>query len=378
MRDTFIKAVLSIGLIGVVGDAHAQGVRLTGDVTQSFQVDDNNNLSGGGLDFDSNTSLNATVSSQTDTSRISASSGLTLSFGSNQNVSITRPQLRLNFGTDTKDIRYSGSVSYSKAPAAVDVTQPDLSVLRFTGDRTAISGSLGATSQVSQSTSLRFGATINSIDFDPASAGLFPSVDYGLSAGVSYALNPNTSYSLNGGVSWFEAENASNTTSISVDLGGSIAHKLNSRTTFDGNLGWALTDTTDTISGVETSAFSVSLLFGAGLTQALPDGSISVALNQSVSPSSSGSLVLGTSLDGSYSKQVNQDVSYGIDASLSRQEALGGGTSTSFISVSPSYSRQLTRDVSATASYYLQRDNSGSTAQGVSISFSRPFDFPLR
>jgi len=215
MRDTFIKAVLSIGLIGVVGDAHAQGVRLTGDVTQSFQVDDNNNLSGGGLDFDSNTSLNATVSSQTDTSRISASSGLTLSFGSNQNVSITRPQLRLNFGTDTKDIRYSGSVSYSKAPAAVDVTQPDLSVLRFTGDRTAISGSLGATSQVSQSTSLRFGATINSIDFDPASAGLFPSVDYGLSAGVSYALNPNTSYSLNGGVSWFEAENASNTTSIS-------------------------------------------------------------------------------------------------------------------------------------------------------------------
>lgn len=378
MRDTTFKAVLILGLVGVVGDAQAQGVRLTGDISQAFDLDDNNNLGGGGLDFDSRTSVNAAVSSQTETSRISASTGVSLSFGTNQSVSITRPQLNLGFGTDTKDVTYSGNLSYSKAPAAVDVTQPDLSVLRFTGDRTAISGNLSATTPISTTTSLRFGASANKVDFDPVTAGLFPSVDYGLSAGVSYQLNPNTSYSLNSGVSWFEAENASNTTSLSVDIGGGIQHQLNSRTTIDGNLGWAFTDTTDTISGVQTSAFSVSLLFGAGLTQTLPDGSISVSLDQSVSPSASGSLVLGTSLGGSYTKQVNQNVSYGIDATLSRQEALGGGTSTSFISVSPNYSRQLTRDVSATASYYLQRDNSGATAQGLSISFSRPFDYLLR
>lgn len=380
MRNTLFKAALTFGLLGVVGSADAQqqgGVRLTGDLTQSFELRDNNNLSGSGLDFSSLTGLNFRLSSQTRAMNVSANSGISLKLD-DSGFSITRPRLNLGFGKQTKRVSYTGNLSFAKGPVAVDETQPDLSVLRVDADRTSISGRLGATTRINPTTGLSFSLSASQIDFDPTSATLVPSTDYGLDGRLTYQMNQRTSYGFNGGLSYFEADGGTNTSSISADVGAQLTHQLTSLTGFDGNIGLAFIDTTESISGVSTSAFSVSLLFGAGLKHATPDGSVSVSLNQTVDPSSSGSLALGTRLSGTYAKTVNPSESYAIDASLGRQEDVGGGTVTTFINVSPSYSRQLTRDVSAKASYFVQRDDTGDFAQGLTVSFSRPFDYPLR
>lgn len=379
MRTTFFKAVCITGLLGAVSSAQAQqgGARMSGDLSQNFDVTDNNNLAGSGFTFKSLTSLNFRLSSQTPTSSAYAATGISLRLNKG-GFALKQPKLTLGFTKSTKLTNYSGSLSYIKAPVAVDETQPDLSILRVEADRTVISGRVGVNTRLNETTRLSFGATASTTDFDPVTISLVPSTNLGLTGSIKYQLNSRTSYGFNSRLGYFEADGGNNTTSISADLGAQLDHQLTNTTKFDGNLGVSLIDSTDTISGVETSAFSVSLLFGAGLTQALPDGSIGVSVSQSVNPSASGSLALGTRLSGSYKQQVNQNESYGIDASLGRQEDIGGGAVTTFINVSPSYSRQLTRDVSATASYYVQRDDTGSMAQGLTVSFTRPFDFPAR
>jgi len=348
MRTTLFKtAALAIGLFGVVQPTEAQeqtqvelrgGVRTSGALTQSFEFTDNQNLTGGGGSFKSLTGLDFSLSSRTALSTVSATTGATVRFGKG-GFSLTRPKLTLGFETNTKRVKYNGRVSYLKAPLG-------------------IRGTL--------------------IDFDPTSASLVPSTDFGLTGKLSYRLNRRTSYSLNGALGSFEADSATSTESLSASLDGQVTHQLNSSSQFDGNLGFAFIDTSDTVGTATTSAFSVSLLFGAGLTQTLPDGSMAISLNQEVNPSASGALALGTRLNGSFTKNVNSNESYKIGASLGRQEDIGGGTVTTFINVAPSYTRQLTRDVSATASYFVQRDDAGSTAQGLTLSFTRPFDFPLR
>ena len=382
MRTTLFKAALTVGLFGVVTAAEAQqqtqgGVRTTGEFTQTFELRDNQNLNGSGLRFRSLTGFNFGLSSETQTSSISATSGISLRLGQG-GFALARPKLNIGFGTDTKRVRYSGNLSFAKAPTAVNEEQPDLSILRIDTDRTVIAGNLGLSTKLNPTTNLSFGVNARRISYDPASASLVPSTDIGLTGKLTYRLNNRTSYGVNGGLGYFEADGGTNTTSFSADLAGQLNHDLTRTTSFDGNFGFSFIETDDTVGTATTSAFSVSLLYGAGLTQTLPDGSIGLSLNQTVNPSASGSLALGTRLSGSYQKDVNRNVSYSLGASLGRQEDIGGGAVTTFINLSPSYSHQLTRDVAATASYFVQRDDAGTTAHGLTVSFSRPFDLSVR
>lgn len=379
MRTTVIRAALTVGLLGVVeaADAQSGGVRLSGDLSQTFEFRNNLNLSGSGGQIQSLTGVGFRLSSQTPTATVSASTGASLQVGSD-GFELTRPKLTLGFNTRTKRTNYDASVTYSQAPIGVNEVLPDLSVLNVDADQTSVSGNFGIKRSLTPTADLSFGLSAGRVEFNPLTPSLSPTTDWGLNGSLSYKLNRRTSAAVNGSLGYFLAENASDTESLSASVTGSLSHQLDSISSFDGNLGLAFIDTTDTVGTATTSAFSVSLLFGAGLTQDLPDGTMGISLNQSVNPSASGSLALGTNLTGSLQRAVNPDVSYSIDASLGRQEDIGGGTVTTFINVSPSYSRQLTRDVSATASYYFQRDNTGSTAQGVTLSFSRPFDVPLK
>jgi len=360
MRTTLLKAVLTVGLLGVVQAAEAQqqnqrqgGTRLTGAATQAFEFTDNSNLSGGGSQFKSLTGLNFSLSSETALSKVSASTGASMQL-TNGGFSLTRPKLQIGLATKTKRVDYTANLSFARAPTSVDEVLTDLSVLRIDTDRTIISGRFGLSTALDQTTKLSLGVNATSIGFDTASTALVPSTDLGVNGGLTYQLNRRTSYGVNGALGYFTSDTATNTESLSASLDGQLKHELNSRSTFNGNLGLAFIDTVDTVGTATTSAFSVSLLFGAGL-----------------------SLALGTRLNGSLTKNIRQGESYTIDASLGRQEDVGGGAVTTFINVSPSYSRQVTRDVSATARYFFQRDDGGSTAQGVTLSFSRPFDFPL-
>lgn len=384
MRTTLFKAALTVGLFGVVQAAEAQqtqnqrgGLRTSGALSQTFEFRDSSGLGSGGNKFRSLTGVDFSLSSQTPTSTLSASSGVSLRLDKD-GVSVARPKFRLGFGTRTKRVNYNANFSFQRSPASVNEELPDLTIARVNADRTLISGRFSASTALDPTTNLSFGVSATRVDFDPTSASLVPTTDYGIDGKLTYRLNRRTAFGLQGDLGYFEADNGNATESVSASLSGTLNHELDSRRTFDANLGFAFIDTTDTIGTATTSAFSVSLLYGAGLTQALPDGSIGISLNQSVNPSATGSLALNTQLNGALTKNVNPNESYTVNASLGRQEDVGGGSVTTFLNVAPSYSRQLTRDVSATASYFIQRDDSGSTAQGLTLSFSRPFDAPLR
>lgn len=374
---TLAWSLCLVCMAGQFGVASAQGVRLSGSLSQSFDLTNNNNLSGAGTSFDSRTGIGLTVSSETPTTRLSASTGVSLRFNSNGNTSITRPQLALRFGHDTKEIKYTGGLSFATREAAVDVLQPDLSVLRYTGDETRISGNLGASTRINARTSFSLRANGTQLDYDPVSAGLFPTTNFKLTGDLGYQFSPTTSFGLVTSLGYFNADNASDTTSISADISGRASYQIDSITSANGSLGLAFIETTDTVLGVESSSYAVSLLFSGGVSRQLPDGSARLSISQGIAPSSSGSLVLDTQLTGSYNKTVNNAVSYGLDATFGRQERVGGGTARTFIGISPRYSRQLTRDVTANASYFFQRDNTGATSNGVSISIGRSFDLPF-
>ncbi len=382
MRTTLFKAAFTVGLFGVVQAAEAQqqttpvgGVRASGALTQSFEFRDNDNVSSA---FESLSGLDFSLSSQTPTTTVSASTGFALSLDED-GASLARPKLTLGFANRGKRSRVTGSVSYSRAPIIAQETASDLSIVNVDADRTVVSGNFGVNTPLNPTTNISFGLKATQIDFDPLTASLSPTLDYDFSGKINYRLNNRTRFGLGGNLGFFEAENATDTQSLSASLSATLNHELNNISTFDSNFGFAFVDTTDTVGTATTSAFSVSLLFGAGLTQQLPDGSMGISIDQSINPSAAtGSLALGTRVNGSLTRNVNPNESYSIDASLGRQEDVGGGAVTTFLNVSPSYTRQVTRDVSATASYFFQRDNAGSTAQGLTLSFSRPFDFPLR
>lgn len=373
MRHSLIKAVVIISLIGAGQTAQAQGIRLGGTVSQGFSLDDN----GSGYNFDSVTSVGASLSTRTRNSSLSVSSGISMVVDDQNGVQISRPRLRFSFGHATKDVQYSGGFSLSRGPASVDVLQPDLSVLTYTGERTSFTGNLNAAYALNARSGLTVGLSAGRTDFDPVSAGLVPSNTFGLQLGYNTRLTPVTSMGLNASVGLFQAENTSDTTSVSAGLGGSVTHQLDKLTSVSGNLGLSFVETTDTVAGVESSNFTLSGLFGAGVTRSLPDGSIGLRLSQSVVPGNGGSLLLDTSLSGSYSYQVNRAESLGVSMSVNRQQNVGGGQTVTFVGISPTYSRQLTRDINANASAYLQQDDQGNTSHGINVSISRAFDFGL-
>ena len=329
------------------------------------------------MDIGSTTAFGLTLSSTTPNSRIAASTGAALSFGTNNSLALSQPRLNLDFATNTRDLSVTGALSFVQRPAAVDITQPDLSILRYTGDETRISGSLGLSHQVNARSSLSLGLGADIVTYDPASAGLFDNNTFRITGDFQQTVSPQTSYGVTLGLGLFEADNASDTTSVSADLTGTLTHQLDQLTSVNGSLGLSYVETTDTVLGVESLTTALSALYSVGVSRQLPDGSMGLSLNQSVVPSASGSLVIDTTLTGDLNRTVNNNVGYGISATLGRQERIGGGTSTSYVNIAPSYSRQLTRDVSANASYVFQRDNTGAVSQSVVVSFSRNFDFPL-
>jgi len=372
MRHSLIKAAIIISLIGAGQTGQAQGVRLTGTASQSFSLDN----TGSGYDFDAVSSLGFGLNKRTRNTSVGLSSGLSMVVDQN-GVTFSRPQLRFNFGYATKDVNYNGALSFARGPATIDVIQPDLSVLTYSGDRSVYSGNVGASYALNNNTSMTVGISGTRTDYDPVSAGLVPSSNLSVTGGFSTQATPVTSYGANAQLGFFEAENASNTMSVSADLSGTFSHQLDQRTSLSGNLGLSFVETTDTFLGVETSNFTLSALFGLGASYALPDGAINIGLNQTVVPGSGGSLVINTSLGGSYSYQVNRAESLDLGVSLNRQENLGGGAQVTVVSISPSYSRQLTRDINANANAYLQQDNSGNSAHGFGVSLTRAFDFGL-
>ncbi len=351
---------------------HAQA-RLDGAFTQSFQLSSDSDDPA----LTSVTEVQATATVEDNLSRLSVSSGLSFSFDTDGTAEFTRPTFNLNYTQISKRTRFSGGLSYSRGPTAFSEELPDLTVLAFDTTRTVI----GANAELSQdldsttTANLRFGYT--DTDFNPVLGSLAPTRHFMMSGGFNRQINATTSGAVDLSLGYLLGDNATESKSFSAELGVSGTREINNTASLDANLGVSFINTSEIQGFLRIDEWSTSLTFGAGLTRGLPDGSLGLSVSQDVIPASDGTFALSSIVNGSWSQAVNNRSSVQIAASLSRQASLGSGVTETYLILSPSYSIQLTPDISASAGLTLQRDNDGDVSQALSLTLARPFSFPL-
>lgn len=367
MRAIVSQAAIVVGLI-VSGSHAAADVRLTGNVSQDFRLTERA-TAGTDWVFSSRTGVNFALTSETPRSRISLSSGATLGYTDAGGFEFTRPQANLSYSNSTSTDTFSAGLSFARNPIEYDEEQPDLSILTLNGTQTRIRGNIGYSRVINRTLSGNVGLSFQSLDFDPTSPALVPSTNTALTGGLSYALNRNTSVSANARVGYFNSD--SGVESLTYSLSGGVEHDVNSTTSVNGGLGVSLVDT----NGAGNP--DLNLVFDAGISHDLPDGSARLSLSQDVSPSASGDLILDTALRARYGHDINSTSSLGLTAAFNRQENTGTGNVDTFVSVTPSYTVDLTEDISARAAYTYRQDDNGNTSQIISVRVSKAFDFPL-
>lgn len=374
MKNRTARAtVAGLGLVAVLllpGTSGAQ-YKLSGSIGEDISYRDNFNFGGGSGRFDATTRLAATLSTENSRYKLSASSGINFRINPNGQNSATQPALTLRFSSnETRNVSWNGQINYAIRDINFDEEQPDLSLLRRSGEREQLRANLGTSIAVNPTTSLSFNGTYSDVNFSPSSPALVPSTTTGIGAVLNHQITRNTGVSLSGDISLFDA----NAESLTTSLGAGVSYTPNRSTSVNANLGTAFTETTSAGGNTNTNT---TFTYGFGISHALPSGSVSASFNQNVVPTASGNLRVNTGLRASYNQRVNQDLSYGVTATYDIQSGLGGGGSSNFFTISPNYSRQLTRDVAATASYSLQRNDAGDLSQGFNVAITRKFDLPF-
>jgi hypothetical protein len=394
MRDNLMRAAAAVAAIGLGQPANMQaawaqdatsaiedragGVRVSGDFSQSFRLDNNFAFTGNGTEFRSFSRANLTLYSETSTSRIAATTGLTFQMDPAGNFSLNTPSLRFNASKSTKRTQYSVNASYSSGPITFEQLQEDLSLVDQRSDQSTLRADFRIGTRMSDTMTASLAGRFAQVDFDPVSAELAPSTDYNLSAILGYRLSRRTSLDFSAGVGIFEGEGVTDAESFSTDLGVAVNHRLDTQTRVNANLGLSYIDNTETIGAVRNDEVITSILFGAGVSYALPDGSVNLTMGRSVGPTADGDLAYNTSFSAGYSKSMTQDSSYGISVGYTEQEPISGGTTESLFSVSPTYTMQLTPEAELEAIYTLQSNEDGDTSHGINLTVVRVFDFPLR
>ena len=346
--------------------------RVSGSVSQDLTLRDNFNFNGSGFQWNTTSRLALTLRAENSRYQLAANTGTALRISDNGNTNIQDPALGLRFSTGTRGFNINATGNYSKREISFDEVQPDLTTVRSQGDREQIRLSFGTSTAVNRATSVNVSGNYGSVDFSPGSASLIPSVNYGINAGVNHQVSGRTSVSLNGGLSFFQPDNGLD--AVTTSVGGGMRHSLDSTTSVNANFGISLTETDLSAGGSRSDS---NLTYGFGINRQLPAGAITASLNQQLVPTASGALQVNTGLRAGYSERINQRERFGVNASYDIQEGLGGGSSTTFMSVTPNYSVQLGRNVAANAAYSVQRNDAGDIAQSVNFSLSRDFNLPF-
>lgn len=365
-------AVLAAGSAGAQ-DASVSGFqRVSGKVSQDLSLRDNFNFNGSGFQWNTTSRLALTLRAENSRSQFSANTGTGFRLNSNGNGSIIEPALGLRFATGTKNLNLSASANYANTDISFDEVQPDLSTVAVAGDRESLRLSFGANTALNRTTSIAVSANYGTVFYTPSSISLVDTNNYGISATMNHQVSQRTRVSLTGGLSFFEPDTGLD--AVTTSVGGGLNHSLDRTTTVNANFGIALSETDLSGGGSTTDS---NLTYGLGLSRQLPSGALSASLRQQIVPSASGTLQVNTGLRAGYSERINQRERFGVNASYDIQEGLSGSGSTTFFSVTPNYSVQLGRDVSASAAYSLQRNDAGDFAQSLNFSLSKDFNLPF-
>ena len=356
-----------VGLATVAGAAlanpsFAQVADVTGSVTGGLQF--------GTGSFAMTAGVNGTARSQTQTSSVVASGRANFVLGQDDTDTSLSGQIRATRLLPDGSL-FIGA-SYARTPSTFEELSEDFTLVNVEGTRFRTSLFTGASFQ--HTPVLRSGLNLSytNTDFDPVNDEQVPSDSYDASLRLDYTVDNRSALFVSGGLGWFTSENnvATESFSVNAEVGGTQA--VDATTQINGSVGVSFINPEEVVGGLSTTEWQTALLFNGELTREYVDSTLSIGLNQQVSPGRGGELEVGTSLRGQLSFDVNRRASAGLSASVGRSSTLGQDDGETQVAITPSYSYEFAEGLAATASYTL-RSTDSSTSHRFGIGLSRSF-----
>jgi hypothetical protein len=209
-----------------------------------------------------------------------------------------------------------------------DVSDDDdvFTLVSDTGTRRNYGGSATLRYTASRLDTFTLSAGFSRVDYTVSSSSLAPRTSKNIGLTWSRPLSSITRASLRGSLSWFDAENATNTSSLSSSLNATLRHSLSSYATFSTGVGVARTETErDTTTG-RTTTENTNYTANAAFRLQGRDSTLSLGLNQSLNPTTDGDIVTRTNLTLGFSQSVSRDTRIGLNAAAYRQTDLEGSS----------------------------------------------------
>ncbi len=374
MRGVLYSAAVSLAATGLWQPVFAQGLELTGALSQSFILDHNEDFMESGDEVIALTTLGFGLSSETRTQRLSAETSIGLEYDSEtEDFTLSRPFLMIDYDQDLKRSTYGFGLFYEDVPTEFDATLPDLSTVGRDTDRQRITGDLSASFSLTERTTFGVAFAATDISYDDDDPDLVPTRNYELDFSLSRELTERTTGTIDLGFDLLKADNATMTETRTHSLNGRLSYEATPRLTLAANAGTSVSEVEETTAGVVTTEDNTSVLYGASLTYALARGEARLSLDQSLVPSSDGELSRTTILAGNLDTELSDISTLGLEASLSYSEDLDGGEEEEFLSVGATYSRDLTENLSGLIGARVERNDDGEYAQELRLEISRSF-----
>lgn len=387
---------LSVAGAVVLAQDGGPGPRLTFGLSQTFDANDNLDLDvdSKGNTAQSFTGLSFGLSSETEISSLEFFAGTALRFtdgpDSDQNVEFdldgTRIGLAYDRGVASAALSVNGRYTFDQIDTTLtladfgpgDEVPEDFSQLQGTGTRNfyVLGGTLvlERDAPVSYELSARFSQLDYSNTSDP---DLFGNTRANLGAAVVLQINPVWTGRVGLGYGRFRSDNPNKDgrDNLNLDLGatrqfenGSAGLSVfyedydddrDSRGGFSLSRSLSLPDgaLSASIGATQVEGNNPSLTGRIAWTQALPDGALNLAVNQSVRNDSNDNPQYVTGLRLGYQRQIDPLSQIGFDVGYALTQDVEDNDQTSSASFSAIYSRSLTEDWSLDLGYtYRQRD----------------------
>lgn len=244
--------------------------------------------------------------------------------------------------------------------------------------RLSFSTDAGVNYEINSRLSATLSGDLQYVDFTDGSDVLNPFLDIGITGSLIRKLSERADLTLSGNVNRFASRGTNSTTSDTFELDTELSYRFSPRFSTRTSVGASIVNT-ETSSTAGTASSSSSLVGSYDIEvdyQPNQTTQLSFGLSQSTEPSSLGELQLVSRISAGIDHTVNSRTNVGLSVSAGSVSPLSGDSddATLFLSVSPSYSNQLSRlwQFSAGYDFRIQDQTAGnSISNSVFVSMSR-------
>ncbi len=379
-----------VALYGLTGPAYAADWSVTSTLSQRVEVDDNYTVSSKspGHVVGSITRLATAIEAVAPTHSFNLGHSFDLYQYAGPGDSVVSDEFNfddfsIGFSKQRKLTTYGLSGSFTREPASISEFE-DTGFTTVDADRLTFRADASASHQINRQNSVSLNVSATSVNFTEDDDDLNPFFSANTSLSWSHQFNRRTSASVSGNIGYSEFEDDRNTRSLVFSSTVGLSHRLTKRLSVSANLGVRMNKSNEDATLLLPASDDTDTGFTGDVSldyQRSKHSNLSLSWSQGLVPSADGDLRNRTSINLSIDHRINRKSSLAMSIRSSLQEPSSGSGSEwrKTLSISPSYSRQLSPYWNADLGYLFRYSDSGSGATGsassnkVFISVSRQF-----